>query len=51
MNGRHVEQRQVLGVGASSHNVDDTPTIFVTIEIERARFKEGHMAAIRGLRA
>jgi hypothetical protein len=39
MIGSHIEQRQVLGVSASGHGVDDELTIFVTVEIERARFK------------
>jgi hypothetical protein len=51
MNGCHVEQRQVLGIGTSGHGVDDALTIFVTIEIVHTRFKEGHMAAIHGLGA
>jgi cytidine deaminase len=29
----------VLGVGASGHGDDDVLTIFVTVEIEHARFK------------
>jgi hypothetical protein len=41
----------VLGVGAFGHGVDDVLTVFVTVEIVRVRFKEGHVATIHRLGA